>query len=131
MRYLIDSWKQLNGNLFMVICLLPFLVCVIVVATLPTEAATSEPTLREILSKPTPMTSSYEVVDVVNGEYHLVDVSLDGNDQGTFILEGDYEIGDVVTVLWAMEDSTEIAGDVLVGKASELDKQHCKAGCSK
>lgn len=123
MRYLIDSWKQLNGNLFMVICLLPFLVGVVVVATLPTEAV-SEPTLRDTLSKPTPMTSSYEVVDVVNGEYHLVDVALDGNDQGTFILEGNYEIGDVVTVLWDTEDGTEIAGDVLVGKASELDKQH-------
>jgi hypothetical protein len=84
----------------------------------------SNHTLRDILSKPTPMTSSYEVVDVVSGEYHLVDVSLDGNDQGTFILEGDYEVGDVVTVLWATEGSTEIAGDVLVGKANELDKQH-------
>ena len=90
----------------------------------PVEAATTEPTLRDILSKPTPMTSSYEVVDVVNGEYHLVDVSLYGNDQGTFILEGDYEIGDVVTVLWATEKAEEIAGDVLVGKANELDKQH-------
>ncbi|PGF00874.1 hypothetical protein COF71_13825 [Bacillus toyonensis] len=131
MRYLIDSWKQINGNLFMAICLLPFLIGTIVMASLPTEATTKQPTLRDILSKPTPMTSSYEVVDVVNGEYHLVDVALDGNDQGTFILEGNYEVGDVVTVMWATEDSAEIAGDVKVGTASELDKQYCKAGCGK
>ena len=98
----------------------------------PTEAAASEqPTLREILSKPTPMTSSYEVVDVVNGEYHLVDVALDGNDQGTFVLEGQYKTGDVITIMWGTEDSTEIVGDVKVGVASNLDKQHCKAGCNK
>lgn len=96
----------------------------------PKQETKSE-TLRDILSKPTPMTSSYEVVDVVNGEYHLVDVALDGNDQGTFILEGNYEVGDVVTVMWATEDSTEISGDVKVGTASELDKQYCKAGCDK
>lgn len=96
----------------------------------PKQEAKSE-TLRDILSKPTPMTSSYEVVDVVNGEYHLVDVSLDGNDQGTFILEGDYSEGDVITILWATEDSTEIAGDVKIGVVSDLDKQHCKVGCGK
>lgn len=97
---------------------------IVLIGSLAIAASHTEPTLRDTLSKPTPMTSSYEVVDVVNGEYHLVDVSLDGNDQGTFILEGDYEVGDVVTVMWATEDSTEIAGDVLVGKASELDLPH-------
>ncbi|MCU5510312.1 hypothetical protein OCB07_15915 [Bacillus cereus] len=39
-------------------------------------------------------------------------------------MEGDYSEGDVVTVLFATEDSTEIAGDVLVGTDDELDLPH-------
>ena len=89
----------------------------------------SNPTLREILSKPTPMVASFEVTGKHDGVYELANVNRDKDDVGTYALEGDYEIGQVVTVLFATEDSTEIAGDVLVGKASELDKQHCKADC--
>ncbi|EJV59349.1 hypothetical protein [Bacillus mycoides] len=88
-----------------------------------------EPTLRDVLSKPTPMVASFEVTNKHHGVYQLTNVNGDKEDIGDYALEGDYEIGQVVTVLFATEDSTEIAGDVLVGKASELDKQHCKAGC--
>jgi len=90
-----------------------------------TEAATSEqPTLRDKLSQPVPMVSSMEVVGYHNGVYVLANVNGDEQDMGNYALEGTYKLGDVVTVLWATEDSTEIAGEVLVGTADELDLPH-------
>lgn len=87
----------------------------------PTEAATEQPTLRDKLSQPVPMVSSMEVVGYHDGVYVLANVNGDEQDMGNYALEGTYKLGDVVTVLWATEDSTEIAGEVLVGTADELD----------
>lgn len=91
----------------------------------PSETVASEQsTLRDKLSQPTPMVSSMEVVGYHDGVYVLANVNGDEQDMGSYALEGTYKIGDVVTVLWATEDSTEIAGDVLVGTADELDLPH-------
>lgn len=93
----------------------------------PTEAATSEqPTLRDKLSQPTPMVSSMEVVGYHDDVYVLANVNGDEQDIGNYALDGTYKLGDVVTVLWATEDSTEIAGETLVGTADELDLPHGK-----
>lgn len=93
----------------------------------PSEAVTSEqPTLRDKLSQPTPMVSSMEVVGYHDGVYVLANVNGDEQDMGNYALTGEYKLGDVVTVLWATEDSTEIAGEVLVGTADELDLPHGK-----
>jgi hypothetical protein len=89
------------------------------------------PTLRDKLIQQVPMVASFEVKGKHHGVYQLANVNGDKEDVGDCALEGDYSKGDIVTVLFATEDSTEIAGDVKVGKASELDKQHCKAGCAK
>lgn len=90
-----------------------------------TEAATSEQqTLRDKLSQPIPMVSSMEVVGYHDGVYVLANVNDDEQDIGNYALEGTYKLGDVVTVLWATEDSTEIAGEILVGTADELDLPH-------
>ncbi|PFK68267.1 hypothetical protein [Bacillus cereus] len=89
-----------------------------------TEAATEQPTLRDKLSQPTPMVSSMEVVGYHDGVYVLANVNGDEQDMGNYALEGTYKLGDVVTVLWATEDSTEIAGEKLVGTADELDLPH-------
>ncbi|PEM64419.1 hypothetical protein [Bacillus toyonensis] len=91
------------------------------------EKAT-EPTLREVLSKPVPMVASFEVKGKHHGVYQLANVNRDKEDQEDYALEGDYSEGDVVTVLFATEDGTEIAGDVKVGKASELDVKWYKGG---
>lgn len=90
----------------------------------PTEAATEQPTLRDKLSQPVPMVSSMEVVGYHDGVYVLANVNGDEQDMGNYALEGTYKLGDVVTVLWATEDSTEIAGETLVGTADELDLPH-------
>lgn len=93
----------------------------------PSETAASEqPTLRDKLSQPTPMVSSMEVVGYHDGVYVLANVNGDEQDMGNYALEGTYKLGDVVTVLWATEDSTEIAGEVLVATADELDLPHGK-----
>ncbi|CKG62871.1 Uncharacterised protein [Streptococcus pneumoniae] len=95
----------------------------------PSETVTNEqPTLRDKLSQPTPMVSSMEVVGYHDGVYVLANVNGDEQDMGNYALEGTYKLGDVVTVLWATEDSTEIAGEVLVGTADELDVQWNKGG---
>lgn len=95
----------------------------------PTEAATSEqPTLRDKLSQPTPMVSSMEVVGYHDDVYVLANVNGDEQDIGNYALDGTYKLGDVVTVLWATEDSTEIAGETLVGTADELDLPYGGAG---
>lgn len=91
-----------------------------------TSEYTKQPTLRDKLSQPTPMVSSMEVVGYHDGVYVLANVNGDENDVGNYALEGAYKLGDVVTVLWATEDSTEIAGEVLVGTADELDLPHGK-----
>lgn len=83
-----------------------------------------QPTLRDKLSQPTPMVSSMEVVGYHDGVYVLANVNGDEHDMGNYALEGTYKLGDVVTVLWATEDSTEIAGETLVGTADELDLPH-------
>lgn len=83
-----------------------------------------QPTLRDKLSQPIPMVASFEVRAKHHGVHELANVNGDKRDVGDYALEGDYEIGDVVTVLFATEDSTEIAGDVLVGTANELDLPH-------
>lgn len=92
----------------------------------PNETVTKQPTLRDKLSQPTPMVSSMEVVGYHDGVYVLANVNGDEQDMGNYALEGTYKLGDVVTVLWATEDSTEIAGEVLVGTADELDLTHGK-----
>ena len=89
-----------------------------------TEAATEQPTLRDKLSQPVPMVSSMEVVGYHDGVYVLANVNGDEQDMGNYALTGEYKLGDVVTVLWATEDSTEIAGETLVGTADELDLPH-------
>ncbi|PEZ62981.1 hypothetical protein CN370_08000 [Bacillus cereus] len=94
----------------------------------PTEAATEQPTLRDKLSQPTPMVSSMEVVGYHDGVYVLANVNGDEQDIGNYALTGEYKLGDVVTVLWATEDSTEIAGETLVGTADELDLPHGGVG---
>ena len=91
-----------------------------------TEAATEQPTLRDKLSQPVPMVSSMEVVGYHDGVYVLANVNGDEQDMGNYALTGEYKLGDVVTVLWATEDSTEIAGETLVGTADELDLPHGK-----
>lgn len=91
-----------------------------------TEVTPKQPTLRDKLSQPTPMVSSMEVVGYHDGVYVLANVNGDEQDMGNYALEGTYKLGDVVTVLWATEDSTEIAGEVLVGTADELDLPHGK-----
>lgn len=91
----------------------------------PAEAAASEqPTLRDKLNQSVPMVSSFEVKAKHHGVYYLANVNGDELDQADYALEGDYEVGDVVTVLWADDSGEEIAGEVLVGKASELDLPH-------
>ncbi|MGX5581892.1 hypothetical protein [Bacillus cereus] len=85
-----------------------------------------QPTLRDKLSQPIPMVSSMEVVGYHDGVYVLANVNGDEQDMGNYALGGTYKLGDVVTVLWATEDSTEIAGEVLVGTADELDLPHGK-----
>ncbi|MHA4169914.1 hypothetical protein ACX16C_29035 [Bacillus cereus] len=85
----------------------------------PSETVTKQETLRDKLSQPTPMVSSMEVVGYHDGVYVLANVNGDEKDMGNYALEGTYKLGDVVTVLWATEDSTEIAGEVLVGTADE------------
>lgn len=89
---------------------------------------TEQPTLRDKLSKPTPMVSSMEVVGYHDGVYVLANVNGDEQDMGNYALTGEYKLGDVVTVLWATEDSTEIAGETLVGTADELDLPHGRDG---
>lgn len=91
----------------------------------PSETVASEqPTLRDKLSQPTPMVSLMEVVGYHDGVYVLANVNGDEQDMGNYALAGEYKLGDVVTVLWATEDSTEIAGEVLVGTVNELDLPH-------
>lgn len=99
----------------------------------PSETVTKQeqPTLRDKLSQPTPMVSSMEVVGYHDGVYVLANVNGDEQDMGNYALTGEYKLGDVVTILWATEDSTEIAGEVLVGTADELDVQWNKGGDSK
>lgn len=98
----------------------------------PSETVTTkQPTLRDKLSQPTPMVSSMEVVGYHDGVYVLANVNGDEQDMGNYALTGEYKLGDVVTILWATEDSTEIAGEVLVGTADELDVQWNKGGDSK
>ncbi|MCU5408016.1 hypothetical protein OCA16_26095 [Bacillus cereus] len=93
----------------------------------PVEAAASEQTtLRDKLSHPTPMVASFEVKGKHHRVYQLANVNGDELDQGDYALEGDYSEGDVVTILFATEDSTEIAGEVLVGTVDELDLPHGK-----
>lgn len=87
----------------------------------PTEAATEQPTLRDKLSQPVPMVASFEVIGYHDGVYVLANVNGDEQDMGNYALDGTYKLGDVVTVLWATEDSTEIAGETLVATAGELD----------
>lgn len=95
----------------------------------PTEAAaTEQPTLRDKLIQPVPLVASFEVKGKHHGVYQLANVNGGELDQGDYALENDYEVGDVVTVLFATEDSTEIAGEVLVGTADELDLPHGGAG---
>ncbi|PGL88544.1 hypothetical protein CN926_00640 [Bacillus thuringiensis] len=92
-----------------------------------TEAAASEqPTLRDKLSQPVPMVSSMEVVGYHDSVYVLANVNGDEQDMGNYALTGEYKLGDVVTLLWATEDSTEIAGETLVGTADELELPHGK-----
>lgn len=98
-------------------------------STVAQSAATTEqPTLRDKLSQPVPMVASFEVKGKHHGVYQLANVNGDELDQGDYALDGDYSEGDVVTVLFTTEDSTEIAGDVLVSKADELDVQWSKGG---
>ena len=85
-------------------------------------------TLRQILSQQYPLVSAYEVVEVENGQYHLVDVNPAGNDQGTFALDGEYQVGDVVVIMWADDAGEEIAGSVKLASAGELDLQWNKGG---
>ncbi|PFY86033.1 hypothetical protein [Bacillus toyonensis] len=89
------------------------------------------PTLRDKLSQQVPMVASFEVKGKHHGVYQLENVNGDKEDVGDYTLEGDYEIGDVVTVLFATEDSTEITSDVKVGTASQLDVQWSGGGGSK
>ncbi|WP_170954532.1 hypothetical protein [Bacillus cereus] len=69
-----------------------------------------------------------EVVGYHDGVYVLANVNGDEQDIGNYALTGEYKLGDVVTVLWATEDSTEIAGETLVGTADELDLPHGGVG---
>lgn len=94
----------------------------------PTEAASEQPTLRDKLSQPVPMVASFEVKGKHHGVYQLANVNGDELDQGDYALEGDYSEGDVVTVLFATDDSTDIAGETLVGTADELDLPHGRDG---
>lgn len=85
-------------------------------------------TLRQILSQQYPMASAYEV-KAVNGEvYSLENVDRNSVDKGDFALEGSYQVGDVVVVMWANDGGDEIAGSVKLASASELDVQWNKAG---
>lgn len=84
-------------------------------------------TLRQILSQQYPLVSAYEV-KAVNGEvYSLVSVDPNSKDSGDFALEGQYQVGDIVVVMWA-GDSDEIAGSVKLASAGELDVQWNKGG---
>ncbi|WP_130067475.1 hypothetical protein [Bacillus albus] len=93
-------------------------------AYITTAEYMEQPTLRDKLSQPTPMVSSMEVIGYHDGVYVLANVNGDEQDIGNYALEGTYKLGDVVTILWATEDSTEIAGETLVGTADELDLPH-------
>lgn len=88
------------------------------------DKATEQPTLRDKLSQPVSMVASFEVKGKHHGVYQLVNINGDELDQGDYALDGDYSEGDVVTVLWADDSGEEIAGEVLVGKAIELDLPH-------
>lgn len=89
-----------------------------------------EATLRSILSQEVPMVTSFEVTAKQDeqGTYTLANVNGDKNDVDTYALEGDYQVGDVITVLWATSDSSEIAGETKVGTIKELDTKYYKGG---
>ena len=84
-------------------------------------------TLRQILSQQYPLVSAYEV-KAVNGEvFSLESVDPNSKDSGDFALEGEYQVGDIVVVMWAGDDD-EIAGSVKLASAGELDVTWNKGG---
>lgn len=85
-------------------------------------------TLRQILSQQYPMVSAYEVKAVNGNTYSLENVDRNSVDKGEFALEGDYQVGDVVVIMWANDGGDEIAGSVKLASAIELDAQWNKAG---
>lgn len=85
-------------------------------------------TLRQILSQQYPMVSAYEVKAVNGGTYNLENVDRNSVDNGDFALEGEYQVGDVVVIMWADDSGEEIAGSVKLASAGELDLQWNKGG---
>lgn len=80
-------------------------------------------TLRQILSQQYPMVSAYEVKAVKGNTYSLENVDRNSVDKGDFALEGKYQVGDVVVIMWANDGGDEIAGSVKLASANELDVQ--------
>lgn len=85
-------------------------------------------TLRQILSQQYPMVSAYEVKAVNGDTYSLENVDSNSVDKGDFALEGEYQVGDVVVIMWADDAGEEIAGSVKLASAGELDLQWNKGG---
>lgn len=85
-------------------------------------------TLRQILSQQYPMVSAYEVKAVNGDTYSLENVDRNSVDKGDFALEGKYQVGDVVVIMWANDGGDEIAGSVKLASAAELDVQWNKGG---
>lgn len=85
-------------------------------------------TLRQILSQQYPMVSAYEVKAVNGDTYSLENIDRNSVDNGDFALEGNYQVGDVVVIMWANDGGDEIAGSVKLASAGELDTTWNKAG---
>lgn len=85
-------------------------------------------TLRQILSQQYPMVSAYEVKAVNGDTYSLENVDRNSVDKGDYALEGKYQVGDVVVIMWANDGGDEIAGSVKLASANELDVQWNKGG---
>ncbi|PEM30195.1 hypothetical protein [Bacillus wiedmannii] len=85
-------------------------------------------TLRQILSQQYPMVSAYEVKAVKGGTYNLENVDPKSMDSGDFTLDGEYQVGDVVVIMWANDGGDEVASSVKLASAGELDIQWNKGG---
>lgn len=84
-------------------------------------------TTREVLSQTYPLVSSFEVLgyDDNLGVYNVRDIK-DGQKE-TLALEGTYDPGEILIVLWANDGSGEISGvSVLDEKASDLNSRYFK-----
>lgn len=87
-------------------------------------------TLRQILSQQYPLVSAMEVTwkHGNSGTYDLKNVDPKVDEHDTFTLEGDYQVGDIVVVVWGGDSGEDIVGSVKLADASELDIQWNKGG---